>query len=133
MTDYAADILADEECWMYLASVAVGRIAIATDDGIDIFPVNFTTHDRAIYFRSAPGSKLMKLTEQPEVSFEADGTGRTRRWSVVIKGTAERLNDDDEIVRSGVAALETVSPSVKNNFVRITPRAVSGRLLLRAE
>ena len=118
---------------MYLATVSVGRIAIATDDGIDIFPVNFTTHERHIYFRSAPGSKLIELTERPDVTFEADGSGRARRWSVVIKGAAERLNDDDEIVRSGVAALETVSPSVKNNFVRITPRLVSGRLLLRAE
>ena len=133
MTDYAADILADEECWMFLATVSIGRMALATDDGIDIFPVNFTTHDRRIYFRSAPGSKLMLLTENPDVSFEADGATRSRRWSVVIKGVAERLHDDDEILASGVAALETVSPSVKNNFVRIAPRHVSGRLLLRAE
>lgn len=118
---------------MYLATATIGRIAIATNDGIDIFPVNFTTHDRQVYFRSAPGSKLIELTERPDVTFEADGTGRVRRWSVVIKGAAERLHDDDEILRSGVAALETVSPSVKNNFVRISPRTVSGRLLLRAE
>jgi uncharacterized protein len=133
MTDYAADILATEECWMYLATATVGRIAIASPDGIDIFPVNFTVHDDRIYFRSAPGAKLERLTAQPDVTFEADGTGRARRWSVVIKGRAERLSDDDEIVRSGVARLETVSPSVKNNFVRITPRELSGRLLLRAE
>lgn len=133
MTDFGADILADEESWTYLATASIGRIAIATDDGIDIFPVNFTTHDRKIYFRSAPGSKLMELTERPDVTFEADGSGRSRKWSVVVKGSAERLNDDDEILSSGVAALETVSPTVKNNFVRITPRTISGRLLLRAE
>jgi nitroimidazol reductase NimA-like FMN-containing flavoprotein (pyridoxamine 5'-phosphate oxidase superfamily) len=119
--------LTEAECWALLTTTTVGRIAVALDDGVDIFPLNFVAKDRYIYFRSAPGSKLVELTANPVVAFEADGRRRLRRWSVVVRGEAKRLDDDDEIEKSGVRELRTTPADDKWNYVRITPRTVTGR------
>ena len=81
----------------------------------------------AIYFRSAPGSKLMELAENPTVAFESDGRQWGKRWSVVVHGTAERLWDDTEIEACGILHLPTSSPTAKWNYVRITPTTITGR------
>jgi hypothetical protein len=46
---------------------------------------------------------------------------------VLVHGDAERLSDDAVIEASGVLGLQTATTSVKSNFVRIRPRAISGR------
>jgi nitroimidazol reductase NimA-like FMN-containing flavoprotein (pyridoxamine 5'-phosphate oxidase superfamily) len=119
--------LPDEECWALLASTQLGRLAVVADDGVDIFPVNFVVKDHLVFFSSAPGSKLMDITEQSQVAFEADGIANRHRWSVVIKGSARRLALDSEIEESGVRGLHTLSPTDKWNYVRITPATVTGR------
>ena len=127
-----SEILDTDACWDYIAMAAVGRLAVPGQDGqIDVFPVNFLVHDRAIYFRSAPGTKLRDITAHSSVSFEVDGNGRSRSWSVVVKGSAQRLTSDDEITASGVMVLTPASRGDKFNYVRITPREISGRLLAR--
>ena len=110
----------------------VGRLAVPSlDDNIDVFPVNFTVHHRAIYFRSAPGTKMVDMLVHPGVTFEVDGHGRSRSWSVVVKGNARRLPSDAEIEASGITKLHTTAPGEKWNYVRITPSEISGRLLHR--
>ncbi len=123
MTDH----LSDEECWALLARTKIGRLAVVVDDGVDIFPVNYLARGGAIYFRSAPGSKLMDVTTNPAVAFEIDGKRLGRHWSVVVRGAANRLDRDDEIEASGVLNLQTQTPAVKDNYVRITPVSVTGR------
>ena len=83
--------------------------------------------DRLVYFRSAPGTKMVELTNAPRVAFEADGRDGARRWSVTIKGTAQRLAFDSEIEASGIQRLASLEPTEKFNYVRITPHSVSGR------
>jgi nitroimidazol reductase NimA-like FMN-containing flavoprotein (pyridoxamine 5'-phosphate oxidase superfamily) len=78
-------------CWLLLASATLGRVAVAADDGVDIYPVNFLVCGEAIYFSSAPGKKMMQLTANPRVAFEVDGTSERRRWSVVVRGRAARI------------------------------------------
>lgn len=116
-----------DECWSLLEEQTFGRLTACTATGADIFPINFTVHERAIYFRSAPRSKLVDLTRRPLVAFEVDGRGPGTRWSVVIKGEAQRLNSDAEIEASGVLALHTATPVAKLNYVRIMPSAVTGQ------
>lgn len=123
------DTLTVEECWRYLSRTDIGRLAVAVEDGIDIYPVNYVVHDQAVFFRSAPGSKLMDVAANPQVAFEVDGTRRGRHWSVVVRGAARRLDRDDEIEASGVLVLRTATPTDKWNYVRIDPTAVTGRLL----
>jgi nitroimidazol reductase NimA-like FMN-containing flavoprotein (pyridoxamine 5'-phosphate oxidase superfamily) len=121
------DVLTEEQCWNALAGVDVGRLAIRTHDDIDLFPVNFLIAERRIYFRTAPGTKMIELTAEPRVAFEADGGDACKRWSVTVKGTAERLKYDTDIEQSGIQGLHSLDPASKWNYVRITPQSISGR------
>jgi nitroimidazol reductase NimA-like FMN-containing flavoprotein (pyridoxamine 5'-phosphate oxidase superfamily) len=130
--DPSSDVLDEETCWDYIAMADIGRLAVPDLSGtIDVFPVNFTVHGHAVYFRSAPGTKMVDIIVHPDVSFEVDGQGRSRSWSVVIKGSARRLSSDVEIEESGVTQLHPRAPGDKWNYVCITPTEISGRLLHR--
>jgi uncharacterized protein len=120
-------VLDDDECWRLLAESSLGRFAVKVGDGVDVFPVNYLAHERALFFRSAPGSKLIDLTKEPNVAFEVDGEHARHVWSVVVRGAAHRLGSDQEIHDSGIAALQTWYPSDKYNYVRISPETITGR------
>jgi nitroimidazol reductase NimA-like FMN-containing flavoprotein (pyridoxamine 5'-phosphate oxidase superfamily) len=120
-------VLDADGCWRLLAAHDIGRFAVRIDDRIDLFPINYLVHDRAVYFRSAPGSKLVDLGHSPEVTFEIDGQSAHHVWSVVIHGVASMLLTDAEVDESGLRALRTWYPSDKFNYVRITPTTVTGR------
>jgi nitroimidazol reductase NimA-like FMN-containing flavoprotein (pyridoxamine 5'-phosphate oxidase superfamily) len=121
------DVLTADESWALVDAAPIGRLAVRAGDGIDIFPVNFTVRERTLYFRSAPGSKLVDITHASAVAFEIDGEHRRTHWSVVVQGTAERMSFDTDIEASGVLDLETMTSSAKWNYVRIVPTSVSGR------
>ena len=120
-------VLGEEESWHLLASADLARLAVSIDGGVDIFPINYVVADRVIFFRTAPGSKLMDLTKHPIVALETDGTHNRRRWSVVVKGSAVRLGSDEEIESSGVLSLHSLVPTEKWNYVRITASSITGR------
>lgn len=125
---FAADVepLGPDECWRLLAGSAFGRLAVSDDDGADIFPINHLVGTGLLYFRSAPGSKIVSLTAHPGVAFEADGVEDGRRWSVVLRGNARRLDVDAEIESSGIGDLHTFTRSTKWNYFVITPRTLTG-------
>jgi nitroimidazol reductase NimA-like FMN-containing flavoprotein (pyridoxamine 5'-phosphate oxidase superfamily) len=116
------------ECWRLLESSSLGRLAVEGPGGVpDMFPVNFLVHSGSLYLRSAPGSKLMDIAAHPGVAFEIDGEDPLSHWSVVVKGSAQRLDSDAEIHESGVEKLASASPTAKHDFIRITPASVTGR------
>jgi nitroimidazol reductase NimA-like FMN-containing flavoprotein (pyridoxamine 5'-phosphate oxidase superfamily) len=119
--------LDEDACWTLLRGAHLGRLAVRAADGVDIFPVNYLVDGRSLVFRSAPGTKLIDLTAEPRVAFEVDGVDATHRWSVVVRGRARRLADDEEIELSGIADLATATPTAKHSYVRILPGAVTGR------
>ena len=114
-------------CFELLGAAGVGRLGVQEADGVDIFPVNYLVHADKVYFRSGPGVKMIRLTRSPDVAFEVDGHDEAQSWSVVVKGIAKRLDDDDEILTSGIFAAATAHPSEKLNYVRIQPRLITGR------
>ena len=114
-------------CRRLLLSADFGRLAVRSDDGVDIFPVNFLLHGDALYFRSGPGSKMVDLTRDPRVAFEVDGRIDGAVWSVVVHGRAVRLSVDVDIESSTVLALRAWDPSAKFNYVRIAIATISGR------
>lgn len=119
--------LTEEECWSLLESTDLGRLGVRLGDGVDIFPVNYLVKDGGVYFASAPGSKLVELTDHPVVAFEADGTVERQRWSVVVRGTARRLGLASEIEEAGIHDLLSQTPGDKWNYVRISADTVTGR------
>jgi nitroimidazol reductase NimA-like FMN-containing flavoprotein (pyridoxamine 5'-phosphate oxidase superfamily) len=127
MSEPAVESLTVDECWKLMATADLGRVGVALDGGVDIYPVNFMVKDQMIYFSSAPGPKLVEMTRHPRVAFEVDGISNRRRWSVVVRGEAKRLGFDSEIEESGVRFLHTLTRTDKWNYVRIEPRLVTGR------
>lgn len=119
-------VLSEADCWKALDSERIGRLAVQVEDGVDIFPVNFIAKDGALYFRSAPGTKLEAIAHSSAVAFEADGIHLLSRWSVVVRGDAHRLADESEIVAAGIQTLSTMTSSHKWNYIRITPTVVTG-------
>jgi nitroimidazol reductase NimA-like FMN-containing flavoprotein (pyridoxamine 5'-phosphate oxidase superfamily) len=122
-----SDVLDLERCRHLLRTHELGRLAIRRDDTVDIFPINYLVHDDELFFRSAPGSKLMELAQNPGVAFEIDGRSGRRLWSVVVHGVARRLNDDEEIERSGIRNFQAAHDGEKFNYVAIGTDEVSGR------
>ncbi|MET0861458.1 MAG: pyridoxamine 5'-phosphate oxidase family protein [Microbacterium sp.] len=120
--------LGTAECWRLLQERSFGRLAVAGVDGLpDVFPLNYTVHEECIYIRTARGSKLLDIARRPVAAFEIDGEDESSRWSVVVRGSARRLDIDAQIRASGVLALVSASPTAKHDVIRITPASVSGR------
>jgi nitroimidazol reductase NimA-like FMN-containing flavoprotein (pyridoxamine 5'-phosphate oxidase superfamily) len=92
--------LSTDECLRLLASQQLGRLAVADDSGVHIFPVNYLVDDGAIAIRSESNA-LVRFAPLHPVEFEVDhvdpedGAG----WVVVTDGTAQLITD----------ALDTVS------------------------
>lgn len=126
--DSRVEHLSAAECWRLLQEKSFGRLAVAGLDGIpDVFPLNYTVHEECIYIRTAPGSKLMDIARRPVAAFEIDGDDDSSQWSVVVRGSARRLDVDAQIHASGVLAVVSASPTSKHNVIRVTPTSVSGR------
>lgn len=125
--------LSDDECWEHLAEHELGRLVTAVGGVLDIFPVNYTLDGRSVVFRTAEGSKLTELTINDQVLFEVDQYTDEGAWSVVVRGTAKRLDTSAEVEAADALPLRPWIPTLKYNYVRITPDALSGRNFLRGE
>ena len=119
--------LTEEQCRERLASQQLGRLAASVGDVLDIFPVNFVYDRGDIYFRTAPGTKLLELTIHTQVVFEVDGYSDTEAWSVVARGVAERLDRDTQIEEAWALPLRPWIPTLKLEWVRVHIRELSGR------
>lgn len=125
---FGVEELDEAECWRLVSQARLGRFAVTASDGMpDVFPMNYLVNDRQIFVRSAAGGKLRSIAARPGVAFEVDGATTTHFWSVVVHGLAHRLDADDEIERSGVLELQSLNPTPKNDFVRLTPSTITGR------
>ena len=123
------EVLDEAECWQLLESAAVGRLAVDIAGKPDIFPVNFVVDAGTILFRTAAGTKLAAAALLHHVAFEIDGYEPQSHtaWSVVIKGWAQQVEAMDEVFAAEDAPLFPWVASKKPNFVRITPRELTGR------
>ncbi|MGP6174395.1 pyridoxamine 5'-phosphate oxidase family protein [Corynebacterium sp. A21] len=126
--DSVFQVLNIEESREKLNSVKLGRVVVRRSDDMDIFPVNFVLDEAGrVYLRTAEGSKLFTVGLNADVLFEADEVKDGHAWSVVIKGKAEILKDIKEIHFADTLDLKPWAPTLKYNWVRITPVEVSGR------
>lgn len=84
------------------------------------------SRDGKIFFRTAEGSKLAGLSVHPEVLFEVDQVEGRHAWSVVVRGRARSLESFDEINRAEGLDLKPWIPTLKYNFVEISPEHLTG-------
>jgi len=124
-------LLTEDDSWEFLRTQSVGRLATAVGGEAEIFPVSFAVGDGVLYFRTRPGTKLVELTVNSRVAFEADEWGETVATSVVVKGTARILETDAELEAARATGLVSYQDDDKNVWVSITPAELSGRRLER--
>jgi len=126
MTDEAVSVLTSEECWELLHDEEFGRLAFRLVDEVHITPINYAVEGGSLLFRTAEGSKLLAVVMGSEVAFEIDRYGEDWARSVVVRGPA-RLLPEDEAHRAETVPLRPWVPTLKYNVVEIEPRVVSGR------
>lgn len=121
--------LSNEECYRRLEETGVGRVAMCTDDGPVIIPVNYLVDGESIVVRTAPYTLLAGLSVTP-MAFEVDRLEPALKfgWSVLVVGHAMPVDDIDESTALQASGrLEAWAPGPRNLFIRITPRRVTGR------
>lgn len=121
--------LSTEESLELLASQSFGRLVVRRADDMDLFPLNYVVHEGQIYFRTAEGSKLFTVSLNHDVLFEGDNVDKESQqaWSVIVKGDAEVLTSHADVNEADKLPLKPWLPTLKYNYVRITPKEVSGR------
>lgn len=119
--------LNDEQSWKLLEATKHGRLVVSVAGEPDIFPVNYLASGRKLYLRTAPGNKLAQLTINSTVLLETDGILEDEAWSVVVRGTARVLSNSAELAEVEGLGLKTWVPTLKDFYVEISPKSVSGR------
>lgn len=123
------EILDDSQCWEYLESQELGRLAVSVGAHPDIFPLNYIVHDQRLLFRTAEGSKLASIAVNEAVAFEVDGyeADTNTVWSVVLQGHSRIVDNDDEAAVLEDLPLVPWNLSEKGNFVEISVSFMTGR------
>ena len=125
--DSPVTILDTDKAWDLLAGQRLGRLAVRSDVGLDIFPVNYAVDGESLVFRTAEGTKLSSLTAYSLVTFEIDSWTEEVGYSVILKGHAAPITDPAEIARAESLKLKPWVPTVKTTFVRIAVSEISAR------
>jgi nitroimidazol reductase NimA-like FMN-containing flavoprotein (pyridoxamine 5'-phosphate oxidase superfamily) len=118
--------LTSDECWDLLRSHSFGRLAFHLGPEVHVTPINYAVEDRLLLFRTAPGNKLVGVAMNPDVVFEIDEYDGATARSVIVRGTARRL-DEDQQVRADALPLHPWVPTAKYEVVEIRPEEVTGR------
>lgn len=119
--------MTETEAWDFLAEHSFGRLALSVVGQPEIFPINFAVSDAQIVFRTAEGTKLMGVLMESRVAFEVDRVDADAASSVVAKGTARRLETQEEIDAVDISNLHPWVPTLKYNLVAIDVTEISGR------
>ena len=134
MDDNPINEFDEARCLQLLATGSLGRLVTVTDGRAEIYPINYVlSREGKLYFRTAEGGKLSELSVHPEVLFQVDHIEDDSAWSVIVRGRARRLEGFDEINRAEQLGLKPWIPTLKYNFVEITPERLSGRGFTFAE
>ena len=126
----AIEAIPESQCLALLRNVVIGRLGVTTDDGgVDLFPVNFVVDRGEILFRTAAGTKLERIEENPKVAFETDHFDWYERtaWSVVVKGEATIVHERDDLIDLFEVDVLPWHADPKPYFVRLLPDSITGR------
>ena len=120
--------LSPEQCWDHLGSARFGRIATMDGVEIEITPINLVADGERLYFRTAPGTKLLHLLLNEHVAVQVDHAQGGEAWSVIVRGTARRLTDPAETARVDELPLRPWLRTAKLEYVEVVPTKVTGRV-----
>lgn len=125
--------LPESACWRLLREHAVGRLGVVLDGAPEIYPLNYVVDGETIVFRTDPGSKVRGVGRSPLVCFQLDSADTDRRdgWSVLVKGRAVEITDEDWTRASTQLDLDFWAPGIRSKWIRVVPTEVTGRQLHR--
>jgi nitroimidazol reductase NimA-like FMN-containing flavoprotein (pyridoxamine 5'-phosphate oxidase superfamily) len=140
MADTKIEDLGEDECLRLIAPGGIGRLAYQSRFGPAVLPVNYKLHDGAVLFRTAQASTLDEdlntgiTGAEYKVAFEIDDIDVPGRqgWSVVIQGSAHRVQTEAERDLAMEAGVEPWPGGQRELFVRIVPSRVTGRRIRSA-
>ena len=124
--------MSQQECWAFLRTQELGRLAYHLADEVHIVPVNYAvdvdpaSDGHSLLFRTAEGSKLLGVVMNADVAFEVDEVDGEHATSVVLRGRGRKLEEDEEH-RAENVPLHPWIDTPKWNVVEIVPTQVSGR------
>ncbi|WP_328445297.1 pyridoxamine 5'-phosphate oxidase family protein [Streptomyces sp. NBC_00386] len=124
--------LSRAECRELLSTHGVGRVAVSTELGPAIVPVNYSVVDDTIVFRTARGA-TPALACGSLVAFEIDRVDDvfSQGWSVLARGYAREVTDSDEERRLAERAYSAPwAGGRRDMWVRVEPYALTGRRIV---
>lgn len=129
---HGLEVLDTGECWRLIEASSVGRVAFIDAGEPIILPVTHGVHGHSIVFRSDVGSKLEAARMAQTLAFEVDdwdADGR-RGWSVLARGAADTVYEDDVIREFETAGVEPwLESAAEGTWIRILVEEISGRQL----
>lgn len=133
----ALTVMSSTECYELLRTRHVGRLGVVSRGFPIIVPVNYAMDQDVVVFRSRPGSKLSAI-EGNNVAFEVDQILEDSHtgWSVLIRGTAERVDltePSGAVARTLATAISPWAPGMNMPWVRLTPLSITGRRIVQGE
>lgn len=120
------------KCRGLLAAGIFGRVAVCTDDGPRILPVNYSIVEEAVIFRTSPYGVVANHDWSAKMAFEVDHIDYNdhRGWSVVAVGRGDRVEDSEslELIKRTWEPRPWASGS-RPLYVRLPWSELSGRRL----
>lgn len=122
--------LTEAECWEQLQGRELARIAWNTSTGPQILPVNYVTHDGALWMRTTAHSSIAEQVDESPVAIEIDDidAGTHVGWSVVLHGRAEAVYREED-VPTEVKELRSWAAGVRPLWLQIRPDVITGKRL----
>jgi len=118
--------LTRDECWQLLREHEFGRLAFHLGPEVHLTPINYAVDGDTLLFRTAAGSKLVAVLMNADIVFEIDDHDEHGAVSVIVRGIARRL-DEDEAHRAENVPLRPWVPTRKDEVVEIRPTEITGR------
>ena len=119
-------VMTTEECWEMLRANEFGRLAFHLAGEVHLAPINYAVDHDTLLFRTAEGSKLLGVEMNPDVAFEIDEFDEHHARSVILRGVARHLGEDEEHRAENVPLRPWVA-TLKYDVVEIRPTEISGR------
>ncbi|MFC9329277.1 helix-turn-helix domain-containing protein [Kitasatospora sp. NPDC057015] len=122
--------LTPDECWDLLSDHGIGRLALSSQSSPAILPVNYLVDAHSVVYRTSRRGTAA-AADGSEVAFEVDHLDdpHSGGWSVLVVGTAERIDDDTALGLAAQPGAESWAAGIRDLWVRIRPTRVTGRLI----
>jgi nitroimidazol reductase NimA-like FMN-containing flavoprotein (pyridoxamine 5'-phosphate oxidase superfamily) len=127
------DDLELDVCWKLIGAQRVGRVGFVLDGEALIVPVNHAVDGRTIVFRTGATALLEGVAGGSAMAFEVDGidTSAETGWSVLVRGEAREVTDEQERVWLARLPLNPWAPGERDRWLRVVPTSVTGRAISR--